>query len=312
MKKIFIFMCIMIFSFIVAACGKKETVQSDYNVYYMNKECTDIVSVPYEPSCDREDTIEMIEEFIELIKTGPDSVEYNGICPDGVSIEKYQYEDNGQLYLHFTKDYYAIEKSVEVLCRAAIVATFTQIQGVDSVGFFVQDSQLTDKDGNAVGFMKNDNFAADTGENINSITSSEITLYFSNKDGTKLEKEQQKVHYSNTISMEKLVVEQLIAGPKSDNLKAVIPEDVKLIGISVKDGICYVNFDKTFLTKNLEIDDHVVIYAIVNSLSELPDVNKVQISVDSETNVMFMETVSLEQIFSRNLDIILTTKSRQR
>ena len=47
----------------------------------------------------------------------------------------------------------------------------------------------------------------------------------------------------------------------------------------------------------------VTLYSLVNSLVELPNVNKVQISINGETNVVFRETYNLSTVFERNLDI---------
>ena len=72
-----------------------------------------------------------------------------------------------------------------------------------------------------------------------------LNLYFSNEDGTKLVSEKiNDVHYSSTYR--KLIVEQLMRGPASSKAQATIPKDTKLLGVSVKDGICYVNLDSTF------------------------------------------------------------------
>ena len=69
-----------------------------------------------------------------------------------------------------------------------------------------------------------------------------------------------------------------------------------MISISVKDKICYVNFDSSFLTDALSIDGNLIVYSIVNSLTELPDVQRVQIS-----NIVFRD-ISLSSPLERNLN----------
>lgn len=69
---------------------------------------------------------------------------------------------------------------------------------------------------------------------------------FSNKAGTRLVPETREVHYSSNISLEKLVMEQLIEGPRKSGLLATIPSETKLITITVVDGVCYVNLDEMF------------------------------------------------------------------
>ena len=47
-----------------------------------------------------------------------------------------------------------------------------------------------------------------------------------------------------------------------------------------------------------------MIYSITNSLVELTSVNKVQISINGESNINFGESVLLDQPLSRNLDLV--------
>ena len=79
------------------------------------------------------------------------------------------------------------------------------------------------------------------------------------------------IHYSSNIALEKLVVEQLIEGPKGSKLKATLPGTTKLINVSVADRICYLNFDSSFRnTIDNKLTEDVVLYSIVNSLTSLP------------------------------------------
>ena len=59
----------------------------------------------------------------------------------------------------------------------------------------------------------------------------------------------------------------------------------------------------------LPVSPAVTVYSIVNSLCELSNVNKVQISVKSSTNIIFGDTIDLSQPLERSLDIIETSKN---
>ena len=56
------------------------------------------------------------------------------------------------------------------------------------------------------------------------INNEALPLYFGSRNGTSLTKQMRNVHYASDDSLEKLVVEQLIAGP-ADKLTAVVPSD---------------------------------------------------------------------------------------
>ncbi len=106
--------------------------------------------------------------------------------------------------------------------------------------------------------------------------------------------------------MEKLVVEKLIEGPKSENVYPTINPETKIVSVTVKDGTCYVNLSSDFLTQPYNVTSEVTLYSITNSLVELPNINKVMISVNGETNISYREKVSLNQAFERNLDLLGT------
>ena len=73
--------------------------------------------------------------------------------------------------------------------------------------------------------------------------------------------------------------------------------------------MCYVNFVSTLTDVVIPVTPAVTIYSIVNSLCELSTVNKVQISVKSNTNIMFRDTIDLSSPLERSLDIIDTQKN---
>ena len=150
--------------------------------------------------------------------------------------------------------------------------------------------------------MSADDFVQNTGSSLSSYQVTSLNLYFSNEDGTKLVSEKiNDVHYSSNTSIEKLIVEQLMRGPASSKAQATIPKDTKLLGVSVKDGICYVNLDSSFLTVVNNVSTEVAVYSIVNSLVELDNINKVQILVNGEVPSTFSNST-----FERNLDYVTT------
>ena len=98
----------------------------------------------------------------------------------------------------------------------------------------------------------------------------------------------------------------MIAGPLTDKAYPTVSPTLKVLNVTTKDGVCYVNLDNSFLTKTLKVSDEAVIYSFVNSLTELPNVNKVQFMIDSETEVSFGDHMYLSEPFERNLELIAT------
>ena len=290
----------------LAACGR-QTEQSAYHIEYLNKDKNRLVEEPYEPSAT--DTDGMIKEFLAKLSSDSDNVDYRKPIPNDVEITNYSL-DGVLLTLHFDEDYSKMSAVDEVLCRAAVVRTMTQIDGVDCVAFYIGDAPLTDAKGNLVGTMNQDSFIENPGEQINSIQNTTLTLYFSNLDGDGLVKEvREDVYYSSNISMEKLIMEQLLDGPKTKDAKSAIPEGTKLVSVSVVDGVCYVSLDEAFKNQDYKVNEAIVIYSIVDSLSELSTISKVQISVNGDTSGVYRDNFPLAVMYDRNMDYVTGAES---
>ena len=108
----------------------------------------------------------------------------------------------------------------------------------------------------------------------------------------------------SNVSMEKLVVEQLLSGPANEESFPTINPATKLLGVTLKDGICYLNFDSSILTPVNNVTSDVVIYSIVNSLAELNGVNKIQISIDGKKDIKFRDKYDLSTLFEMNQELI--------
>lgn len=292
----------------VMACGSKPVVSGTvYKIYYVNKEETKIFSVEY--GSETRDTEALLGELLEQLGTTGERMEYIAPLAGDFALLGYTL-DNGQLTLDFDEQYKKMDVIREVLVRAAIVRTLTQIPGIDYVAFTIHGEMLTNDAGVAVGTMAADTFIDNAGNEINAYEKVNLRLYFANETGDGLvEENRRNVVYSSNISLEKLVVEQLLKGPMAQGAYPTINPLTKILSVNIKDGVCYVNFNEEFLNQPYNVSTDVTIYSITNSLVELPNVNKVQISVSGETDILYRENVSLNNVFERNLDLITTTES---
>lgn len=290
---------------LLAGCNDRGDAEEnfDYQIYYLNKDITKIEGLPCELESGEDDTKGMIDEFIGKMQEDSGDVDFKKVIPQDVRVDSYILEGT-LLTLYFNETYRTMNRVQETLSRAAIVRTLTQVEGVECLSFYVGEDPLTDGDGNLVGVMTNESFIENPGEQINSIQTSTIVLYFANKKGNGLVQETQEVHHSSNISLEKLVMEHLLEGPKSKNAQSAIPEGTKLVGVSVLDGVCYVNLDDAFRNQNYSIEEPVVIYSIVDSLSEISTINKVQISVNGNTKGVYRDSFALDELYERNLDYV--------
>lgn len=296
--------------FMLAGCGQKShtDISRQKQVYYINHTETGVEMHEYEmQSVDPE---AQLEELLTQLGTMPEKLEYKAPLQMGFTLNSYR-QDGEKLYLDMSEEYRSLSATSEVLVRAALVRTLSQVPGVKYVAITVEGGQLLDALGNVIGLMSADQFIDNAGDEINAYERVRLKLYFASADGTSLIATNRTMAYNTNISLEKLVVEQLLSGPGADVADTVYPTinpNAKLVSISVKDGICYANFDENFLTQMYNVSTDVAIYSVVNSLMELNNVNKVQISINGETDIMFRESVSLTTLFERNLDLVTTVE----
>lgn len=287
-KKIVVFLGMML-CILCVGCKPKERQISEMYLYSINADGNALV----QSTCPLMD----IDALIEKVKA-------NNVLPKGVEIKGYKVE-RLQLMLFFNDAYFEMSKSTEVLVRAALVQTMTQLSNVEFVSFYVEGEPLRDNDGNLVGLMSAQDFVQNTGSSIDSYQTTELKLYFADKDGKQLkETTKSNIRYNANTAMERLVVEQLMKGTTSSGVQSVIPKTTKLLGVSVKDGVCYVNFDAKLATDSYDLNPEVTIYAVVNSIIANSNVTKVQILIEGANDAVYKNIVDLSKPLERNITLV--------
>ena len=122
-----------------------------------------------------------------------------------------------------------------------------------------------------------------------------VSLYFPNKETNELNPEARLIDIKEIMNnaQEKLI-SLLVEGPKNEKNKKVIPEGTKL-NKSYFEGDCVVlDFSSEFLNYNKEEEnaEENLMDCIVNTLTELTEVNKVKILVNGNENAEFNEVYS--------------------
>lgn len=297
----------LLLAVLCTGCGKKqeegdETArQGAYQIYYLDASGLKLSSCSYET--ETEDTEQLLGELAGQLLTPPADAEYQPVLTKKTMLLGMKKNDN-VLYLDFSKEYNSMEPIREILCRAAFVKTLTQAEGVEFVNISCEGQPKLDSAGNPVGALGKSDFVEGVTD-INSYEQAELTLYFSNQEGTALIPETRTVVHSANTSLERLVVEQLVAGPSDDGANPVIPKETRILNISVAENICYVNFDSSFLAGVPNTSEKLAVYAIVDSLTELQTVNKVQITVNGSQDIMYRDAIPLNKPFDRDEQYIL-------
>jgi germination protein M len=175
-----------------------------------------------------------------------------------------------------------MSQTTEMLVRTAIVKTVTQFSGiVDYVSFNIDGEWLADDAGNTL-LMKNTDYVVEVTNNLDHLEDATLQLYFVASDGSGLTCVNTTLKYYNTSPLAYAVLDALIRGPVTEDCLPVVSANTQIKSVYVKDGICQVDFNQGFLEKIDDRNFQLNLYGVVNSLTALDDVSKVQITVDGQ------------------------------
>ncbi len=288
---------------LLGGCTKdpKPTVwEGDVLVYYLDKE---EVSLQEEwHVLEKEKNTEQAAELLKKMQTPPNG-ELVAAFPESVELPTVFIGANGLATLLFSESYGTVTGTGEVLMRAAIVKTLCQLDGIDSVEFYVGGQPLLGAQNIPVGIMKETDFIDSTGTNTNYYQFLYATVYYANKQGDALVASNLKIPYRGIETEEEIVLRQLIAGPVSEDTYPVVPDNTKVLSVTTKDNVCVVDLSKQFLKKIPDVTEEVVIYSVVNTLAELPGIYQVQILVEGKQEKLYQKTEFLP-LYERNLNVI--------
>lgn len=128
------------------------------------------------------------------------------------------------------------------------------------------------------------------GEEVRTTT---LTLYFI-KSGPMdfyLVPEKRTIPYTQAVA--RAAMEELIKGPsEGSELLAAFPATVKVLDVSIEDGVCTVNLSKEILTdKNAQggagaAMEGLALISIANTLTEFPTIQKVRLLIEGKQSGM--------------------------
>ncbi|MCI8454237.1 MAG: GerMN domain-containing protein [Lachnospiraceae bacterium] len=274
--------------------------ESGCMIYYLNSAGIQLVGSAYEPQSAEKEAL--VQELLSCLTNVPADLDCQSVIPDRVEKITCRIEKN-VLYLYADANYALMNPVQEILCRAALTKTFTQIEGIDYLSIYCAEQPITDAAGNPVGMLQASDFVESI-RDVNSFERTELTLYFANETGDMLVAENREVMRNTNTSVERLIVEQLIEGPEAAGAFATLPSGMKLLNVSVNESVCSINLDAEFLTSTLEVQEYIPIYSIVNSLTELSTVSRVQIRINGSQDASFRDKIPLSTVFEHNYDYV--------
>lgn len=306
LKKLTALLMAVFMLFGTTACRSREMTLEDgkFYVYFRSQNRRELY--PVEGVVDLTLPMDtLISSVYSHMVSGADESDYTSAVSSDAVLNGFVMEEEN-LILNFSASYLDITPMEETLMRAAMVNTFTQINGISTVEIRVEGQPLTRHDGTYVGLMKASDFSDVLGNGLNAYTRTSVNVYFANETGEFLKKSTLDIAYDNSNAPEQYVTSLILAGPSDEAYGyAVFPADTKMVSVVTKDNICHVDLSGSFVNStNSPVLPEVTIYALVNSLTELPGIASVQITINGSAAVQYMDQIDLSQPLKRNLDLV--------
>ena len=130
-----------------------------------------------------------------------------------------------------------------------------------------------------------------------------VTVYFSDDQALYLVPEIHQV--PKTPSLAEAAIKELIKGPNERGHYPTLPSGTRLLGIDISGGVATANFSSELQDNQLggSASGNLAITSIVDTLTELKDVKKVQILVNGRSDQPIAE-LDISQPFARDDSVI--------
>lgn len=288
--------------------GHKEnaevtTTEASHGIYQMNLGETRLIKTAYGITTDS--TEELIKACIEGMKQTPSDNAYKCLIYGDVQVTDYAYDSNSRLVtLYFEPAYSKLTASREILTRAGIVKTLTQFSDeIQYVSFVIGNQPMTTADGSVM-MMRGKDFVDNISGNMEYVREDYVTMYFVSEDGTKLQAEDVMLKYLSKINLETALVNSLVSGPITKGLKPSLSPDTVVNKVNIREGICYVDVDKTFLERVNGQSFELNIYSVVNTLTQMTGVSRVQFLIDGVIFNGSVEGIHIDGMFEKNMSLV--------
>ena len=131
-----------------------------------------------------------------------------------------------------------------------------------------------------------------------------VSLYFINKNTRSLEPEARLIDVKDLVENPYGELINLLLGEsKNDNLESAIPSGTILLGAEMSGNTLVINFSEEFINnhKGGKEEEEKTIESLVNTLTELTEVNEIKILINGEENREFKDKeVNFQNVFLRN------------
>lgn len=259
---------------------------------------------------------QITSKVLEELKAGPKNQIYKASIPSNVNILSAELgkiidekSETKTVSVNLSSDYNDLKASDALFCRVALVYTLTDLHFIDSVKTLANGEELHKANGEVLGYERKEDIVMGDIINPEPLTTEVVKLYFANKEATDLVVEEREIEVNQNesnpnSSKAKYIMEQLIIGPKNSNLSATIPSQTKIKDIKIREGVCYVDLSKDFVEQHQggTMGEWLTIESIVNSLTEISEIKKVQFLIEGERQQEYKGHIDISKPLERTVE----------
>lgn len=218
---------------------------------------------------------------LQLAMTEPEDESLTCVFPRRTAVRSVEISDQGIVTVDFSENYSELTGMDRTLADDCVVETLFALGSVN--GTEIRGVRITVEG-------KGDRSALTTAAFVDSgdylrLREYSLSVYFPNRTLGTLEEDV----FQRTLSARErpadTVVSLLLSGRRSSGrIVPLVSKDTVFLGLEIRSQVCYLNFNEAFLdTSTLNIGDSPLrLYAFVNSLCALPEIERVQFLINGE------------------------------
>ena len=159
-QSVLMMLCLILILALTGCRSKKETNdqsnQKGTAIYYTNNDVTKLVlkrkNIRLEGN-----QIQKVQTLLKELQKSPKSDTIRSVIPKRIVINSFEVNSN-IVQVDFSMGYKRIAENRDLICRAGIVYTLTQLKDINYVSFSISGEPMLDTDGTAIGALGRDSF----------------------------------------------------------------------------------------------------------------------------------------------------------
>ncbi|OOO00355.1 MAG: hypothetical protein ATN35_07735 [Epulopiscium sp. Nele67-Bin004] len=271
-----------------------------FNMYYFSTVENDIIPqqviINLEENIDKKDYILTVIDTLYRLGNGM-------IVPISLNVDL----SNDIVSIILDEEYTFMSTQDQIVLRASLIYTLTELDFVEGIEFFVGENSLTNNIGVVMGVMDRSNVGIGA-FNPNPATNYQtVVLYFRDEELDLLVAEKREIKINKDVPIEGYIMEELVKGPETEGLIPTLPSGTTINYIETKDNVCQVDlsYDRQAKEVLTDIGEELFVYSIVNSLTEIYKIEKVSFLIDGQRPEGSAGLMDFGVTFERNETIVV-------